>query len=61
MASLEEDAPVLVDNLVPELTPREKDTDKKEGDKTTEDRKDLIKIIDKEDDLDLDWDLDNSY
>ena len=39
MASHEEDSPTLVDNLVPELPPREKrDTDKTEGDKTPEER-----------------------
>ena len=56
VASHEEDAPALVDNLVPELAPEEKkDTDKK-GDKTTEDRRDLIEITDEEGNLDSDLD-----
>ena len=57
MAHHEEDAPTLVDNLVPEMTPREKkvtNTDKTEADKTIEDRRNLIEITDKEDDLDSD-------
>ena len=46
MASYEEDTPTLVNNLVPEPTPKEKkDTDKKEENKTTEDRGDLIEIV----------------
>ena len=43
----EEDAPTLVDSLVPKPTTGEKkDTDKIKGDKTTENRRDLIKIKD---------------
>ena len=57
MASHGEDAPTLVDNLVPKPVPREKkDTEKTEGDKTTEDKRDLIEITDEEDNLDLDSD-----
>ena len=62
MASHEEDAPTLVDNLVLKPTPREKkDTDRTEEDKTAEDRRDLIEITDKEENLDSDLDLDYFY
>ena len=48
MASYEEDAPNLVNNLVPEPTPKEKrDTNKMEESKTTADRRNLIEIKDK--------------
>ena len=62
MASYEEDAPALVNNLVLEPTPKEKkDINKTEKSQTTEDKKDLIEITDKEDNLDFDWDSDYSY
>ena len=61
MASHEEDAPTLVNDLVPEPAPGEKDTDKTEGDRTIEDRRDIIEITDEEDDLDSDSDLDYFY
>ena len=48
----EEDAPTLVDSLVLKPTTRgRKDTDMTRGDKTTEDRRDLIKIKDEEEEL----------
>ena len=40
----EEDAPTLVNYLIPEPTNGKKDTDKTEGDKTTEDRSNLIEV-----------------
>ena len=59
MASHEEDSPALVSNLVPEPTPEEKkDTDRTEEDKKAEDRN-LIEITNKDigdDDVDLDLD-----
>ena len=56
MASYEEDAPTLVNNLVSEPTPgEEKDMDRIEENKTTEDRRDLIVITDKKNDLDFDY------
>ena len=62
VASYEEDAPNLVNNLVPEPTPKEKRyTNKTEESKTTEDRTNLIEITDKEDNLDSDWDMEYSY
>ena len=58
VASHEEDAPNVVNSLVPELTPGEKkDTDRTEEDKTAEDRRDVIVITDEdigEDNLDSD-------
>ena len=62
VVSYEGDASTLVNNLIPEATPKEKkDRNKTEESKTTEDRRDLIEITCKEDDLDLDWDSDYSY
>ena len=65
VASHEEDAQTIVNNLVPKPTPRKKkDTDRTEDDKTTEDGRDLIEITDEdieEDDLDSDLDLDYFY
>ena len=62
MTSYEENAPTLVNNLVPKPTPKEKkDTNKMEESKTAGDRRDLIEIKDEEDELELDWDLDDSY
>ena len=62
MASYEEDAPNLVNNLVPQPIPGEKkDTDRTEENKTTEDRRDFTEITDKEDNLDSDSDLDYFY
>ena len=62
MARYEDDAPTLVNNSVPNLTPRErKDTDRTEENKTTEDRRDLREITDREDNLDSDLDLDYFY
>ena len=61
MASYEEDALTLVNNLVPEATPGEKtDTDRTEEDKMVEDRRDLGNITDEHigddaDDSDLDY------
>ena len=47
VACQEEDAPTLVNNLVPEATLEEKkDTDRTEEDKTAEDKRDLIGITD---------------
>ena len=39
----------------------QKDTNKIEGSKTTEDRGNLIEVTDVEDDLDLDWDSEYFY
>ena len=51
-----------MNNIIPKLTPKEKkDTDQTEDSKTTEDRRDLIEITDKEDNLDSDWHSDYSY
>ena len=62
MTSYEEDAPTVVNNLVPEPTPKEKkDTNKIEESKTTEDRREVIEMTDEEDDLESDWDSDYSY
>ena len=61
-ASYEEDAPTLVNNLIPEPTPGEmKDTNKMEVSKTPEKRRDVIEITDGEDDSELDWNSDYSY
>ena len=55
MTSYEEDTQTVVNNLVPEPTPKEKkDTNKMEESKNTEDRRHLIEITDKEDNLDPD-------
>ena len=62
VAIYEEDAPNLVHNLIPEPTPEEqKDTNKMEESRTTEDRRNLIEITDDGDDLDSDWDSEYSY
>ena len=53
MASYEEDAPNLVNDLVPELRPEEqrRNTSKMEENKTTADRRHQIEIKDEEDNL----------
>ena len=65
MTSHEEDIPTLVNNLVPEqMAGEKKDRDRREEDKTAEDRRDLIEITDEDigqDNLDLDSDLDYFY
>ena len=63
MASYEEeDAPTLVNNLIPRPTFDEnKDTNKMEESKTEEDKRNRIEIKDKEDELESDWDSDYSY
>ena len=61
VASYDKDAPNQVNNLVPELTPKEKrNTNKKEESKTTADRRDQIEIQDEKDDLKSDWDSEYS-
>ena len=58
----EEDAPTLVNNLLPRSTSEEnKDTNKMEESKTAEDKRNRIEIKDNEDELELDWDSDYSY
>ena len=58
----EEDAPTLVNNLIPRPTSEEnKDTNKMEESKTAEDKRNRIEIKDKEDELESDWDSDYSY
>ena len=48
----EEDAPTLVNNLIPRLNSEEnKDTNKMEESKTAEDKRKRIEIKDKEDEL----------
>ena len=50
MASYEEYAPALVNNLIPKPTPKEKkDTNTTEESRTAENRRDLIEIKDEED------------
>ena len=58
MASYEEeDAPTLVNNLIPRPTSEEnKDTNKMEESKTAEDKRNRIEIKDEEDELESDWD-----
>ena len=57
-----EDAPTLVNILLPRPTSEEnKDTNKMEESKTAEDKRNRIEIKDKEDELESDWDSDYSY
>ena len=60
----EEDAPNLVDHLIARPTLKERrDTSKTGENKTTTDRRNLIEIRDKDDELESDWDSNysNSY
>ena len=58
----EEDAPTLVNNLIPRPTSEEnKDTNKMEESKTAEDKRNRIEIKDKEDEWEPDWGSDYSY
>ena len=58
----EEDAPTLVNNLIPRPTSEEnKDTNEMEESKTAEDKRNRIEIKNKEDELESDWDSDHSY
>ena len=58
----EEDAPTLVNNLIPRPTSEEnKGTNKMGESKTAEDKRNRIEIKDKEDELESDGDSDYSY
>ena len=58
----EEDAPTLVNILIPRPSSEEnKDTNKMEERKNAEDKRNRIQIKDKEGELQSDWDSDYSY
>ena len=62
VASYEEDAPNLVDNLILTTALKEQRNSSKRGEnKKNIDRRDLIEIKDDEDKLESDWDSDYSY
>ena len=59
---VEENAPTLVNNLIPKPIPKEKkDAKKMEESKTAEDKRNRIEIKDEEDELESDRDSDYSY